>query len=390
MGAPTQGWWPLRAAIATLFLQFAIGVGYTWGALAPFAISQTHWTSLQVALVFSSTPAGYGLGSLIGGRLADRFPPRRLLWIAIAAISTGFGLAFTLRLPLAFAIFYGILATGFGGGFSMAVSISTLRQVFPNRFGAAGGALSAVFASSALVLVPVVTLMVQQRGWIAALAITALSLLSVAALAMLLMPGLPVPARHAAEAHPPLWSLLPRRLVWSSLLVELLATPLGAYSFAHVGRIAREDGLAIWIASAAVAGFVAGNGAGRLVGGAASDRFGTGPVMAGMLLCSIAAAVAVATAGSAPALLTGAFLAGIGFGAPAGIMPRVSAEAAPDAPGAAFGVIFIGYTTGSVLGPLVGELLPLGGGSFLVMALVPLTGLAVVVLRSRLRRLAAP
>ena len=73
-----------------------------------------------------------------------------------------------------------------------------------------------------------------------------------------LMPGLPIPPRHATEGHPPFLSLFARPLVWSSLLVELLATPLGSYAFAHVGRIAHEDGLAVWIASAAVAGFVAG------------------------------------------------------------------------------------------------------------------------------------
>ncbi len=228
--------WPLRAAIATLVLQFALGVGYTWGALAPFALSQTHWTSLQVAIVFSSTPGGYGIGSILGGRLADRFPPRRLLWIVLGVIGLGFAVAFLAPSPLTFAVFYGMLATGFGGGFSIAVCISTMRQVFPTRFGTAGGALSAVFASSALVLVPVVTLMVQPRGWIAALTITASSVLALAGLALLLMPGLPIPPRHATEGHPPFLSLFARRLVWSSLLVELLATPLGSYAFAHVGR----------------------------------------------------------------------------------------------------------------------------------------------------------
>lgn len=385
MARAIRGHWPLRAAIATLVLQFALGVSYTWGALAPFALSQTHWTSLQVAIVFSSTPAGYGIGSVIGGRLADRYPPRRLLWFAFGAVAVGFAVAFLLPSPLTFAVFYGMLATGFSGGFSIAVSFSAMRQVFPGRFGAAGGALSAVFASSALVLVPVVTLMVQPRGWVAALAITASPVLALAGAALLLMPALPVPPRHAEEAHPPLFSLLPRALVWSSLLVELLATPLGSYAFAHVGRIAREDGLAIWIASAAVAGFVAGNGAGRLAAGAATDRFGTGPVMAAMLLGSIGAAVLVGAAGSAPQLLIGAFLAGMGFGAPAGIMPRVAAEAAPDAPGAAFGLIFTGYTTGALSGPLLGELLPLGGAGFLAMAVLPLLGLFVVVLRQRLR-----
>lgn len=375
-----------RAAIAIFPVQAALGVGYTWGALAPFALSQTHWTTLQVALVFSSTPAGYGIGSVLGGRLADRFPPRRLLWFIWSVVAFGFAVAFTLPSPVTFFLFYGMLATGFGGGFSMAVSISGLRQVFPRRFGAAGGALSAMFASSALVWVPVVTVLAPSLGWVHALALTAGLLLAAAGLFLLVLPPLPKPPLHAEEAHPPTLSLLSRPLVWSSFLVELLATPVGSYSFAHVGRLAVADGLSIGVGSAAVAAFVAGNGIGRLIGGAASDRFGNRPVMAAMLVCSIGAAVLVAFAATPPELLAGALLAGIGFGVPAGIMPRVAAEAARDAPGTAFGLIFIGYTVGAFSGPLLGELLPAGGSGFLAIALVPVAGLWALALRSRLSR----
>jgi len=360
-----------------------VGVGYTWGALAPFALSQTHWTSLEVAMVFSGTPLGYGTGTVIGGRLADRLPPRRLLWLALIAVAIGFIAAFTLRTPLFFILFYGVLATGFGGGFSMAVSISAMRQVFPSRFGAAGGGLSAMFAASALVLVPFVTFLAPAWGWIAALTLVCAVLLAVGAVGLLVMPALPRPARHAEAAHPPLLSLLPRALVWSSLLVELLATPVGSYSFVHLGRLAAADGLALWVAGLAVSGFIAGNGLGRLLGGGASDRFGNQPVMAAMLLFSLLSAGLAFLAHSPAPLLVGAVLAGLGFGMPAGIMPRVAAEAAPDAPGTAYGLIFVGYTAGAFSGPLVGELLPGGGAGFLAIAAVPLAGFFVLLLRRR-------
>jgi MFS family permease len=76
---------------------------------------------------------------------------------------------------------------------------------------------------------------------------------------------------------------------------------------------------------------------------------------------------------------------GTGYGGAAGVISRLAAQAAPEVPNSAFGLVFAGYSTGSFLGPLLGSLLPLSL-SWGVMALFPAAGLGVLAYRRRLPR----
>ena len=374
---------PLRVALATLALQAAIGVSYTWGALAPFALSQTHWTSLQVAAMFSATPAGYGFGIVVAGRLADLEPPRRLLRIGYAIFAAGLLGAFLFPNPYTLIVLYAGIGVGFAGGFTLAAGLAALRQAFPQRVGTLGGIQAAVFAGSALALVPMVTYLAPRYGWVSALGVTGAVLAVLSGLAVLQMPHLPRPRHHDERAHPPLLAVAAQPLVWSAFLIELTATPLGSYSFVHVGLEASRFGVAAWIVSAVVSAFIAGNGSGRLIGGAATDRWGVHAVVGGLFVSSLLGA-ALLYFGSAPVpIFLGSLLAGVGFGAPAGILPRLSAEAMPSAPNTASGLIFTGYTTGAFAGPLLGELISPAPTGWLEMAVLPIAGLLVLFLRAR-------
>ena len=377
----------IRVALAAALLTLAVGLSYTWGALAPFALSQTHWNTLEVALVFSATPGFYGFGMVIGGRLGDSQPPRRLLWAALALVATGYAVTFLRPQPATFILFYAGLSQGTGGGMAMACSLAAFRQTFPRRLGSAGGLLSSFFPLSSLLLVPIVTSLASRIGWVDGVRLTGTALVLLAALGLLQMPGIAAPRGEHHAAGRPFLSLVGRPLVWTGFLIELLATPLGAYSFVHLGPYAQTLGLSLAIASTAVVAAIAGNGLGRIVAGAASDRMPADRVILALLVCSLAAATALALASGTPLMLTGALLAGIGFGAPAGMLPRLAAQAAPEAPNTAYGLMFVGYTTGSFAGPLFGELLSRDAAGWLEMAAIPAAGLVVLLLR---RLIAAP
>lgn len=376
----------LRVAFATLMLQAAIGISYTWGALAPFAFSQTHWTSLQVAAMFSATPAGYGFGIVVAGRLADLHEPRRLLRSAWAIFASGFLIAFLFPTPYTLILLYAGVAVGFAGGFALAAGLAALRQTFPERLGTLGGIQAAVFAGSALALVPVVTYLAPRQGWVTALGLTGAALAILSGIAVLQVPRLRRPKHRTEGSHPPLLAVAGQPLVWSAFLIELTATPLGSYSFAHVGLAANRFGTAAWIVSAVVSAFIAGNGSGRLIGGAATDRWGVHAVVGGLYACSLLGAALLFFGSTSLPILLGSLLAGIGFGAPAGILPRLSAEAMPSAPNTASGLIFTGYTTGAFSGPLLGELISPAPTGWLEMAALPLLGLLVLFLRIRFSR----
>lgn len=361
----------------------AVGLSYAWGAIAPLALTQTHWSSLEVALVTSATPGFYGLGMVAGGRLADLVPPRRLMWLGWLALAAGYSIAFARPSPFTFVVFYAGLGQGFGGGFSMAASLAAFRQVFGRSIGTAGGALVAWFVGSALLVVPVLTALAVRTGWVSAVELAGSVLVGAACLGLLAMPSLPRPRheQHAASGRPPFLSLLRRPPVLFAVLAELLVTPLGSSTYVHIGPYAYGLGAGLAVASGAAAATVAGNAAGRIVGGLSSDRVGVDRVLAGVAALSLACALVLATRPGGPLLLVAALLLGVGFGAPNGVMPRLSAEVAPDAPNTAFGLIFVGFAAGSFSGPLLGELAGNRPSGWLLMALFPAGALAALAAR---------
>src|SRR5437588_1093338 len=383
----------LRILLGALPLQFAFGMVYSWGAVAPYVQQEVHWPAVVVSAVFSATPIGYGTGIVIGGRLADRVPPRRLCWAGLALLASGLAIALSFPSELTFTFFYSMLGLGFGGGVALAGSIAAGRHAIPDLPGAAGGLVTAAYAVAAPIQVPVGSLLAAAFGWLAALRLQGTVMLAVAALTLALMPAVPAPApgpgpaaseATARQTQPRLLSLLRRPRVWTAILLELAATPLGSWAFVYMSSFARGLALAAAVAPAAITAVAVGNAAGRLGAGAASDRFGVDRVLAAFLLVDLAAAGLLFAANGSPLLVATALLAGAAFGAPAGVVSRLAADAAPDAPNSAFGLIFTGFAAGAGSGSLLGALVG-GRQSWLVLALLPLAGLAVVALRLRLR-----
>jgi OFA family oxalate/formate antiporter-like MFS transporter len=367
-------------------LQFSFGLVYVWGSMAPYVRAHDHWSPLAVGLVWSAVPAGYGIGMVVAGRLADRLPPRRICWASLALAAGGLGVAFVLPGSLTFPVFYSGVGLGMGGGVGMAGSIAAGVQALPRRVGTVGGLVTGAYALAALVQVPIASRLAPAVGWLDTLRILGSALVVLAALVLLLMPPLPVP-RHAsagATAGTP-GRLLARPLVWTAFLAELCAAPIGADAFVNLVTYARGLGIAAALATAALTVVAAGNAAGRLAGGSAADRFGVERVLLVVLLCDVAAAVLLWRVTPAT-VLAAALAAGAGFGGAAGILSRLGARAAPEAPSSAFGLIFVGYAAGAFSGPLVSAGLGIGPWTWLAMGVLPLAGLAVLAVSELGRR----
>jgi len=77
---------------------------------------------------------------------------------------------------------------------------------------------------------------------------------------------------------------------------------------------------------------------------------------------------------------------GVADVAPAGILARRRGDAMTRAPNTASGLIFMGDTTGAFAGPLRGELISRAPTGWLEMAVLPIAGLAIRGMRTRLVR----
>src|SRR5258708_36229183 len=71
-------------------------------------------------------------------------------------------------------------------------------------------------------------------------------------------------------------------------------------------------------------------------------------------------------------IVLAALFAGSSFGGPAGILSRLAAASAPDAPHASFGLLFASFAFGAFYGPLLGA--AIGG----IMAWVVLGSIAII------------
>ncbi|HEX6487596.1 MAG TPA: MFS transporter [Candidatus Dormibacteraeota bacterium] len=368
--------------MGALVLQFSMGLVYVWGALTPYVRAHDHWSPLLIGAVWAGSPVGYSIGMVVAGRLADRLPPRRICWAGLAFM--GFGLAVALTLPsgLTFPVFYTGIGLGMGGGIGMAGSVAAATQAFPRRVGTVGGAVTASYALAALVQVPVASSLAPALGWVGALRVLGAVLVLLAAAALAWMPALPVPHRPADAPLPeaPLRMFL-RPLILTGFLVEVCTGPVGSDAFVNIVTYARGIGIPQLLATSGLLAASAGNAVGRLFGGAAADRFGVDRVLAVVLGANLVAALLLWQL-SAPLLLVAAAAAGIGFGGAAGVLSRLAAQAAPEAPNSAFGLLFPGYSIGSLIGPLVGAVIGIAPAGWLAMGGFPAAGLLVLAYRA--------
>lgn len=376
-----------RVLVGALPLQFAFGLIYSWGAVAPFIHRDLHWSGLLISAVFSATPLGYGTGIVIGGRAADRMPPRRLCWAGLALMTLGLLIALTFPSGPTFIFLYAMLGLGLGGGLGLAGSIAAARQAMPGRDGTAGGLVTGAYALAAPIQVPLVSLLAESLGWLAALRGIAAAMVLIAAATLAVMPSIPAPARPAGpdSAPPTVLSLAGRPRIFTAFLLEVTSTPLGAYAFVNTATYARGLVMVAALATAAITAVAIGNAVGRMAGGAISDRIGVDQVMLATLLVDAVAAIVFFLHPSGAAMVGSAVLAGLGFGVPAGVVSRLSQDAAPDAPNAAFGLIFVGFAVGAGGGSLIGATV---GGTYawLLLGGIALTGLGVIAARLGLRR----
>jgi MFS family permease len=224
-------------------------------------------------------------------------------------------------------------------------------------------------------------------GWLPALRLLATLLVGLALLALVIMPGIPgagpAPSVAGSAVRPSQLRLLRRRRVWTGGVLILLPALLGTYTAVNVTGAARAGHLAAWVGAAAVVLFSLGNACARLVAGLLADRVGVNLVVTAVLICDESAALMFALGLPTLPFLAAALAAGTTLGGAAGLTGRIAADGAPDATSSAFGLLFAGYASGALLGPLIGA--AAGGGSlaWLVVGLPAALGFLIVVLRTR-------
>ena len=370
----------LRVVLALFLPQFAFGVSFAWIGLAPYVVRQSHWSMTVIEAIYALTPLSSAVTFLFGGRLATKLTPRRFCWLGVGALVVGQGVAFIFPSQFTFIVFYAVLALGVGYGLTLAASLAVVAQIFPKHLGTVGGTLVAAYALATLVEVPMINSLAASSNWINALRIVGTTMTIVAVLALSVLPALPRSEEHPTTGIIP-FSLLKHHRIATAVLLEIVIVPLGSFALSQVGIYAQDLRLVAWVGTVAVLAASLGNLLGRLLVGFASDYLSVNYLLLVLVLLDAVAGIILWRTATAAVLVIAAGIVGFSCGGLGGMVPRMAADALPDAFNSILGLLFAAFALGGFIGPLLGSVLGNGPFAWLVLSVISSTGIVIIILR---------
>lgn len=349
----------------------------TFAVFLPVLADGFAWSRGAVSVALSINLLLGGLAAFPVGRIADRRGPRAVLAATVAIGAVGFALSARIDTLWQFYLSYGVLV-GIGMSSIYVLSAATVARWFEARRGLALAIVLSGFNLGWLTGGPLAALLIGRFSWRTAYLVLAVLVAAVGVPASLCVryPRSGEP-RHVAPEAGPRWPVADSRLwyfvtAWGSLgLVFMMVT-------VHSVSYARDRGLSLEQASLALTAFGVGAVVGRLVAGAAADRFGAKPTMRVCLLVQ-GAALGVLLLGLPAWTVPGTLLV---FGLGGSGADNTFVKAIPDVFGLAalatiMSVVGLGWRSGAALGPALAGFVYDATGSY-----TPSFALAVVALAS--------
>ncbi|MCX4747271.1 MFS transporter [Kitasatospora sp. NBC_01287] len=182
---PHYAW--IVAAVSLLVLVGSAGFRSAPGLMMGAWNSQFGWSHATIGIAVSVNLVLYGLTAPFAAALMDRFGVRLVTVCALLTISVGSGLTVLMTRPWQLILCWGFLV-GLGSG-SMAGAFATTisGRWFRARQGLVLGVLTAGGATGNLIFLPVLSWLVQNEGWKAAVMVVSLCATAVSVPVLLLM-----------------------------------------------------------------------------------------------------------------------------------------------------------------------------------------------------------
>ena len=299
--------WFLAVGMITFLF---IGILYAWSILKVPLAEEFLWTASKLSVNFTITFCFFCIGGIFGSRLTRRVSCLATLLIAAALVMAGYGIVSCLdenRIGMLY-LGYGVMS-GFGIGMAYNAVISVVHAWFPDRSGLSSGLLMMAFGISSLAVGKLAEALIQcdAVGWRKTYLILGAAMTVVLAVAALTLrfpkdDELPCVVRDDVSDNSGKQGETGREYTTA----EMLRSPIfyGMFFFlvlvSAVGNcffsMTREYAVAVGYSTAAASTLVGlcsiCNGVGRIVSGAALDRFGRKAVMLSANIAAIIAPIA--------------------------------------------------------------------------------------------------
>lgn len=332
------GW---RVAMAGLGINLALGVLYSWSIVRGGMVDEDWgWTASQMSLPYSIACLVFCLVMVPAGRMQDKLGPRLVATIGGVLVGLGMLIAGLVgNSVVGFVIGFGVFA-GAGIGFGYASATPPAVKWFPAaKTGLIAGLVVSGFGLASVYIAPLATVMIKTYG----ISVTVISLgagflVVVCGLAQLLVAppkgyvpvGTPKPAADGSGDKPVDFSPGEMLKTWQFYALWFMYA-CGAGAGLMVISIAKSLGTA-GAGVIAVVALAIGNGVGRVLAGASSDKLGRKRTLGFFLVFQAVMVVLLSMAkpdsilGGATALAVLCGLVGMNYGSNLALFPSFAKD----------------------------------------------------------------
>jgi OFA family oxalate/formate antiporter-like MFS transporter len=353
--------------VGGMLLNVVLGTSYAWSTFVPPLEKQFGWTRTETSITFTIIVLNIGFWFLVAGRLQDRMNPRPLALVGGILFALGFFLgSMTNSLPWLYLAFG--MMIGAGNGIGYCITIPVVTKWFPDRRGAAVGAVIAAYGLGSGVWGPLAGMLIESMGWQTVFRLYGGMFLVLATVGAWFLTNPPAgwspagwnPASQAkvvarTSRDVPTGEMLRHPTFYCLWLAYLLGSAAGLMLISQLVPFGTKAGIPRVATIGLLAGAV-GNMSGRFLSAWFSDTFGRVNTLRLMMLVSaIAMPLLYAFQGSVVAFSIGVIVVYYCYGTLLSVFAATSADFyGTKYMGLNYGLLFLAWGVSALLGPIIG------------------------------------
>jgi MFS transporter, OFA family, oxalate/formate antiporter len=333
------GW---AVVIAGVGINLVLGVLYSWSVLSKKIPADWNWTEADRSMPYSVACLVISIAMVPAGRMQDRFGPRLVATIGGVLGGAGMILASFSNTPFNYTLGFGVLV-GAGVGFAYSSTTPAAMKWFPSsRTGLIAGIVIGAYGLASVYIAPLAEALINRYGVPATMFWLGLGLLcGVTGLAQFLKTP---PPGHRPEAAQPLAEGVPATTTdftpyevlqtWQFYALWFLYACGSGAGLMIISKLAKMVDVQAGLKPGflLVACLALGNGGGRFLAGAISDKIGRRATLFAcfLMLAALIFLLSLARAGNAlgtmPALVVLSTLIGANYGANLSLFPTITKD----------------------------------------------------------------
>lgn len=359
------------------------------------------WSDSDFALAYTIYMFTYSAIGFLGGSLAEKFSPRKTIYLGLALFAGGWFLTgFASSIPQLY-IFYGLMA-GAGGGIIYPACLPTALKWFPDRSGSISGLVQAGASCGPFIMSPIAQILIETYGaQMTCRILGVVFLIGVGAVAWMIVP---CPDGWVPEGWTPsttqakeldtrdytMGEMVKTKVFWVLLLFFIFANAAGTMMVSFTSPIAqRQVGQTAMTAALCVSIMTLSNMCGRIGFGFIYDKLKGWNSLILLMVINGASMLMLTQARNLPYFIVCVILVGFSFGGLLVVFaPMVRMIFGAKHYNQNYGLLFIGYGVGAFVGPKISAYFYDATGQytmgFIGAAVLALVAILLVVLAKKL------